>query len=32
MVSGENELKAKAFGGARSDTDLVIVPDGVTPR
>ncbi|WP_316419357.1 hypothetical protein [Klebsiella pneumoniae] len=28
----KNELKAKAFGGARSDTDLVIVPDGVTPR
>ncbi|STV00000.1 Uncharacterised protein [Klebsiella pneumoniae subsp. ozaenae] len=28
----KNELKAKAFGGARSDTDLVIVSDGVTPR
>ncbi len=28
----KDRLRGKAFGGARDDTDLVLVPDAVTPR
>ena len=28
----KRELKSKSFGGPRSDTDLILVPDGITTR
>ncbi|EEG8105013.1 hypothetical protein ODB14_004004 [Salmonella enterica] len=28
----KRELKSKSFGGPRSDTDLILVPDGITAR